>query len=151
MNKIKKIITTLLLIVALFAVSVQPALAAGNETWYNTKNYDYAFTFTDDNLTPYKTIGNSGELVMYGYFYKADSSSYSNIKLTAQIRDYPRGKVLGTTTVENIDYPISNFFVVKADVKKGQKVQIYFDASSINNPPGPYRKAYVNYTVYIAK
>lgn len=147
MNRIRRIITSFILIVAMISLSVQTASA--NETWKSGKNYNYSFSFTDDNLTPYKNIGTTGELVVYGYFVKADKASYSNIKLTAQIRDYSTGKTLASTTVKNTDYPITNMFMVTANVKKGQKIQLYFDASSINNPPGPYRKAHISYDVYI--
>ena len=144
---VKSVIACMMAMVMMCLVSVQPAMAA--ETWTIAgSNYDYDFTFVDDNLTPYKNIGDTGTLVVYGYFYKADSGA-SNIKLTVQIRDYPSGQVLAQTVVNNNNYPFSDNFNLSTSVYSGQKVQLYFDASSINNPPGFYRSAYVNYSVYI--
>lgn len=126
--------------------------AAANETWYiNHPNYEATYTLTDTNLTPYKIMGDSANLVIFGNFKKADTGN-SNIKLTVEIRDYPSGRVLtdAKTVVDNTNYPNTNMFFVSAKVYKGQKIQIFFDASSINNPPGFFRKAWVDYDAYLA-
>lgn len=148
-NYKKKIIISIFAVMMMCLTSVHPVIAA--ETWTIAGgNYDADYTFTDDNLTPYKIIGDTGTLVVYGYFFKDDSGD-SNIKLTAQIRDYPSGKILAQEVVENNDYPFSNNFMISTNVYSGQRIQLYFDASSINNPPGFYRKAYVNYSAYITE
>ena len=41
-------------------------------------------------------------------------------------------------------------FFITTQVTAGQKIQLFFDASSINNPPGFYRKAWVDYDAYLA-
>ena len=59
---------------------------AGNETWTGS-GFGGSYTFVDYNLTPVKTMGSSGTLVISGTFYGNDGySDVSPIKLTAQIR-----------------------------------------------------------------
>ncbi len=152
MNKIKKIITSVMLVIAMCVLTAQPALAAtNNEIWYidHYGNYKASYTFTDTNLTPYKIMGNTANLVVFGKFKKADTGR-SNIKLTVQIRDYPSGRVLDQMVVDNTNYPNTNMFFLATTVTAGQKIQLFFDASSINNPPGFYRKAWVDYDSYLA-
>ena len=121
---------------------------AGNETWTGS-GFGGAFRFTDYNLTPVKTMGQSGLLAITGYFYGDDGYADSvPIKLTFQIRD-TSGRVLATTVVEdtrNGNIP----FGVSCRVTAGQKIQLYMDASSIANPPGIYRSAYIGYNYYIS-
>ena len=116
---------------------------AGNETWTGS-GFGGAFRFTDYNLTPVKTMGQSGLLAITGYFYGDDGYADSvPIKLTFQIRD-TSGRVLATTVVEdtrNGNIP----FVISCSVSQGQKIQLFMDASSIGNPPGPTRSAYIAY------
>ncbi len=152
MSKIKKIITSVMLVMAMCVLTIQPAFAAtNNETWYidHDGNYKASYTLTDNNLTPYKIMGDTANLVVFGNFKKADTGS-SNIKLTVQIREYPSGRVLAQTVVNNTNYPNSNMFFITTQVTAGQKIQLFFDASSINNPPGFYRKAWVDYDAYLA-
>lgn len=151
MKKFKKIIASFILVLSMFVLYTQPAMAATNETWYinHDGNYHSEYTLTNNNLTPYKIMGDSANLVVFGDFCKADTGA-SNIKLTVEIRDYPSGRVLASTVVNNTNYPNSNMFFLYAPVSAGQKIQIFFDASSINNPPGFYRKAFVSYDSYLA-
>ena len=152
MSKIKKIITSAMLVMAICVLTIQPAFAAAkNETWYidHVGNYKASYTLTNNNLTPYKIMGDTANLVVFGDFKKADTGS-SNIKLTVQIREYPSGRVLAQTVVNNTNYPNSNMFFITTQVTAGQKIQLFFDASSINNPPGFYRKAWVDYDAYLA-
>lgn len=151
MKFVKKIIASMLAVMFCLG-SVQVAHAASEsratEVWYTGQTYDYSYTMEDTNTTPVKTLGNSGQLVIYGNFYKADSGA-SNIKLTAKILEYPSGRVLDEVVVNNNNYPFSDNFVLSTYIQSGTKVQLFFDASSINNPPGFYRKAHLNYTVYV--
>ena len=149
MKGIKKIITSLMLIMAICSCVFKTTLAATNDTWKANTSYNYGFTFTDDNLTPYKTCKDAGKLVISGNFKKADSGA-SNIKLTVELRAYSSGKVLKKTVVTNSSYPKTDYFMLSYDVSAGQKVQIYFDASSVDNPPGFLRKATVSYTAFIS-
>ena len=122
-------------------------LRAGNETWSGS-GFGGAYTFNNYNLTPVKTMGKSGRLLISGYFYGTDGyASSSPIALTVEIRS-TSGTVLGRTYVS--DNRSGNVpFAVSASVSAGQKIQLYFDASSIANPPGIYRSAYVYYNYAI--
>ena len=125
--------------------SVQPR--AGTETWYGS-GFGGSYRFTDYNLTPVKTMGNSGTLVISGSFYGDDGYANSSpIKLTAQIRS-TSGAVRASTVVVD-DRSGATGFVMSCRVTAGDKVQLYFDASSIANPPGIYRSAYVEYNYAI--
>ena len=116
---------------------------AGNETWTGS-GFGGAFSFVDYNLTPVKTMGKSGTLLISGYFYGNDGYADSSpIKLTFEIRS-TSGAVLARTIVpdtRNGNIP----FAVSCQVTKGQKVQLFMDASSIGNPPGRTRGAYISY------
>lgn len=121
--------------------SIQPR--AGTETWYGS-GFGGSYRFTDYNLTPVKTMGQSGTLVISGSFYGADGyANSSRIKLTAQIRS-TSGAVKSYTIVVD-DRSGSTPFTVSCPVSAGEKIQLYFDASSVANPPGIYRSAYVEY------
>ena len=122
-------------------------LRAGNETWTNS-GHGGDYTFNNNNLTPVKTMGKSGTLLISGYFYGTDGfASSSPIKLTVQIRS-----TSGTTLVSRsfVDDRSGNVpFSISVNVSAGQQVQLFFDASSIANPPGIYRSAYVYYNYAI--
>ena len=116
---------------------------AGVETWYKGSRTVGSFNMTDDNLTPVNTIGESGTLDVWFTFYRSDQYSSSPIKLTFQIRNATTGQVYGTVVAyEGQD--VGGGIVIR-NVPAGTKIQLYFDASSISNPPGPYRQAYITY------
>ena len=125
--------------------SIQPR--AGTETWYGS-GFGGSYRFTDYNLTPVKTMGQSGTLVISGSFYGDDGYANSSpIKLTAQIRS-TSGAVRASTVVVDTRAGYIHF-TVSCPVSSGDKIQLYFDASSIANPPGIYRSAYVEYNYAI--
>ena len=159
-KRIKRLLVGLVATASMLIATVSPALAAdvketesevtdsvilraGNETWTGS-GFGGAYTFTNNNLTPVKTMGKSGRLLISGYFYGTDGfASSSPIALTVEIRN-TSGAVLGRTYVN--DNRSGNVpFAVSASVSAGQQIQLFFDASSIANPPGIYRSAYVNY------
>ena len=120
---------------------------AGNETWTGS-GFGGAFRFTDYNLTPVKTMGSTGTLLISGYFYGDDGSADSSpIKLTFQIRS-TSGSVKSQTIVPDTrNGEIS--FSTSCHVNKGEQVQLFMDASSIANPPGILRSAYIAYNYYL--
>lgn len=119
---------------------------AGNETWTGS-GFGGAYRFTDYNLTPVKTAGQSGTIVIYGSFSGDDGySDVSPIKLTAQIRNTSGGVKASSVTVDNRSGATT--FSVSAYVSRGEQFQLYFDASSIANPPGIYRSATISYSYY---
>ena len=116
---------------------------AGNETWTGS-GFGGAYRFTDYNLTPIKTMGSSGTLLIYGSFYGDDGySDVSPIKLTAQIRN--TNGTVRTETVRVDDRSGHVSFAMSCSVSKGDQIQLFFDASSVANPPGILRSAYVTY------
>ena len=116
---------------------------AGNETWTGS-GFGGAYRFTDYNLTPVKTMGSSGTLVISGTFYGDDGySDVSPIQLTAQIRSTSGAVRAQTVRVDDRSGAVS--FSVSCSVSRGDQIQLFFDASSIANPPGIYRSAYVSY------
>lgn len=109
-------------------------LYAGTETWYPGSALAGDYTFTNNNTTPVKTMGGSGTLEISGNFYGADGyASASPIKLTVRIQS-TSGTVLASTIAVD-DRSGSTPFAVSCPVSQGQKVQIFFDASSVSNPP----------------
>lgn len=116
---------------------------AGNETWTGS-GLGGNYTFNNYNLTPIKTMGKSGTLLIHGSFYGADGFATSSpIKLTVEIRT--TSGVVKARTVVTDDHSGAAAFSVAATVSAGEQIQLYFDASSIANPPGIYRSAHVLY------
>lgn len=127
-----------------------PSIAprAGAETWTGS-GFGGAYTFYDYNLTPVKTMGNSGTLLVYGNFHCADGFASSHpIALTVQIRN-TAGRVLEYTSIVD-SLSGSTPFAVSYHVNAGDKIQLYFDASSVGAQPGIYRSAYVEYSYIIS-
>ena len=82
-------------------VSATAETRAGNETWTGS-GFGGAYTFTDYNLTPVKTMGESGTLLIHGSFYGNDGyANVSPIKLTAQIRNTAGGVKAQTVVVDD--------------------------------------------------
>lgn len=116
---------------------------AGTETWTGS-GLGGNYTFNNYNLTPVKTMGKSGTLLIYGSFYGDDGfASSSTIKLTVQIRSTSGAVKAETIRVDN--HSGSTSFTLSAPVYAGEQIQLYFDASSVANPPGIYRSAHVTY------
>ena len=161
-KKLKRLLISLVVSATMLVTTVCPAFAAeetttvetetvspraGTETWTGS-GFGGAYTFNNYNLTPVKTMGKSGRLLISGYFYGTDGyASSSPIVLTVEIRT-TSGTVLGRTTV--YDNRSGNVpFAVSANVTAGQQIQLFFDASSVANPPGIYRSAFVAYNFYL--
>ena len=116
---------------------------AGNETWTGS-GLAGNYTFRDYNLTPIKTMGKSGTLLIYGSFYGDDGyADVSPIQLTAQIRS--TSGAVKTSTVRVDDRSGATSFSISCPVSYGEQIQLFFDASSVANPPGIYRSAHVTY------
>lgn len=159
--KIKRFLVALVAGATMLVTSVAPVFAAtdsdvsvesvepraGTETWTGS-GFGGAYTFNDYNLTPVKTMGKSGTLLISGYFYGNDGYASSHpIVLTVQIRD-ENGQILdgGRAYTRVIDTRNGNIpFAVSANVYAGQRIQLYLDASSAYSSPGIYRSAYVAY------
>lgn len=116
---------------------------AGTETWTGS-GLGGNYTFRDSNLTPVKTMGKSGTLLIYGSFYGDDGyADVSPIKLTAQIRS--TSGTVKSQTIRTDNRSGSTSFSMSATVYAGEQIQLFFDASSVANPPGILRSAHVTY------
>lgn len=116
---------------------------AGNETWTGS-GLAGNYTFNNYNLTPVKTMGKSGTLLIHGSFYGDDGFATSSpIQLTVEIRTTSGAVKARTIRVD--DHSGATSFSVSAPVSAGEQIQLYFDASSVANPPGIYRSAHVEY------
>lgn len=158
MNKIKtnlkKMLTCLTLVIAMLVTTI-PAHAAGPEDWYSGKGPEENIRVTNNNLTPVKTIKNTGTLTIKyltlpckpGYTHCSCSDcepwSYPPVKATVQIREAYTGRVLASSTTGEMDLHAQ----VSAHVQAGTKVQIFFDVSTKDGyqRPGAYRKAHFSY------
>lgn len=167
----RSILSVVLALVLALSTAVVPAFAAETDSTtstsiettssdvtraagevYNMYDPHYAhYTITNNNTTPYKVMGASGTINIVGRFKKADSASYSNVRLLIQIRDYNTGAVLAQVEPSNASYPDWDTIVINADVYAGQKIYFFFDVSSVNNPPGPYRMAEVEYEAWLSE
>lgn len=157
MKRFRKVFCSLLLVAATLVtgtttfnpvtVSASTIDARSSSVWYLGGETVGSFTVTNDNLTPIKTIGDSGKLFIWTEYSRADS--YSPIVVTAQIRDYDTGKILDS--VRYYEGQTENERTLCCDVTKGQRIQIYWDISSQYNSPGVYRKANITYGYVIYK
>ena len=135
----------LVTVLAITAFSTQ-AFAAGVETWYASWVSEGTFTVSNNNLTPVKTMGVSGTLHIVAQVSgrsDLEPSGCPPVKLTVQVRDLS-GNVLASGSVSE-DAAIPQVHI-NLPVTAGQKVQIFFDISSVSyNPNGNYRIADVGY------
>lgn len=152
MTKFKKIFCSLFLVLAMIlgtTTAYAVETRSGSETWYLGQATVGSFVVENDNLTPVKTIGDDGDLFVWTEFSRADSSSYSPIVVTAELRDYDTGAVLDRVQYKEGE-PIDRTLYYQ-NAKKGQRIQVYWDISSQYNPPGPYRKANITYGYILFK
>ncbi len=95
---------------------------AGTETLYKGGGLLGSFTLAGTNLTPIKTMGDSGKLRVYGTAYSDNGGKPWHIKV--QLIDYQTGGVLNET-VSIYPEDSGQVFSVSLDVVKGQRLQIY--------------------------
>lgn len=124
------------MVLSIFAV---PASAAGVETWYATYNpvYEDEFYFAGYNLTPVKTMGDSGTLLI-GVDVDLTDGNPNPAIITVQIRS-TSGTVLASGSIStSVPWP---HIQVETPVTAGQKVQIYVGVYT----NGVYRSGYISY------
>jgi hypothetical protein len=136
-----------LLMVLLVCASTLSAQAGGVETWYYGVGSTEFINITDYNITPVKTIGDTGNLTLvFGFSSKRNGIDeptwYPPVKITAQIRSASSGAVLAQTIFEE---GTGTTFTLSKYLTAGTQIQIFIDVSSLYNPPGPYRKAGISY------
>lgn len=147
----KHLLMSIVLTLSLCVTSAIPAFAANNneitpysvnQVWEKGVHDVGAFTMTDTNLTPQKTMGASGHLIVCGAFMPKDDIGSLALKVTV----YNRTK--GTSVTNDFIYNEGHLFALEMNVSQGDILQIFFDAHTApggSNPTGAYRKAYVSY------
>ncbi len=158
MKKIIKRFITAVLVMSMFCIiSSTSAFAeetnstgietrAGVETWVYGNHWVGEFNMTNTNMTPQKTMGTSGHLIVYGVFNPNDNIG----NLALDITIYNRTN--GTSSTRTYEHNSGHVYAVDMNVHQGDVLQIYFDAhtaSGHSNPSGAYRKANVtlNYSL----
>ena len=135
----------LVTVMAITAFSTQ-AFAAGVETWYSGWVEENTMTVHNYTITPVKTMGVSGTLHLVAEVEgrpDLEPSGCPPVKLTVQVRDL-NGNVLASGVI-NEDAAAPQVHI-NLPVTAGQKIQIFFDISSVSyNPNGNYRYADVTY------
>lgn len=152
LSKTKRRLLGILLSAVMIFTCISPvtAFAAGTETWYKNGGYPGtqvgSFNCVNNNLSPVKTIGQSGYLYIWGTAEKSDPYA-GNVVTTVEIRSYTTGGTLASTRsyAINPEGTLHYFETPHIYVTAGQQIRIFFDVSSISNPPGPYRQAYISY------
>lgn len=141
----RKLLSVALVCILVLSCTTQ-AFAAGEETWGYTTQLVQAgyFNFKDTNLTPVKTIDHTGTLTVAVSFFQRTDASSSPVKLTVQVRR------AGTSTVlaQDVYYEtVGDGGAFSLQVQKGDRIQIFFDASTVDGYPKPgyTRSACVNY------
>ena len=156
MIKVNKIIVILLTAIALAVCSVCPVYALeGYDNWKSIGEYNndaemphYFHIFEDCGVLARGVANSNGYLLIDGDFNKYDDGA-SGVRLTIEVRDADTHETLLTITADNTDISAPTRFRDLVPVHKNQKIELFFDASSIDNPPGFYRWAAVEYTVII--
>lgn len=143
-NKFMSFIVFFTIFMVIFSV---PVSAAGRETWYGNWVNEPTMIITNNNLTPEKTMGQSGTLHIAASIKgrpDLEPSGCPKVKLTVEIRD-ARGHVLASgSTREDAFIPQVH---LSLHVNKGQKVYVFFDVSSVSkNPNRNYRVGEVSYS-----
>ncbi len=135
---------SLVLIISAFS---SQAFAAGVETWYSDWVDEPTMTVTNNNLTPVKTMGVSGNLHIAAAVTgrpDLEPAGCPKVKMTVEIRDLS-GNVLAKGEVREDDFMPQVHLTIP--VTAGQKIQVFFDVSSVSyNPNGNYRIANISYS-----
>lgn len=146
----KKVLTLMMSIVMLLACVIPVRVsAAGTETLPVGEYYVGNFTFTDQNLTPVKTMPSGAQDLYFKIlFTKASTDAgIGPVKLTVQIRDENGNVLLNETMIDQSGwvgaqyYRYTTLVTSRISVSPGQKIQIWFDASSVDylQSNGAYR------------
>lgn len=147
---ISLVLTLALMLSSIFSIN---AFAAGIEDLKPGYNDIGSFTFTDTNTTPVKTV--LGTHVDFGVTWRVADGYYGipnidkgigEVKLTLKILDANTGAVLAGP-ITHIRQPEEDTWflstVISANVYYGQKVRVWFDASSVGPSNGNFRSVHV--------
>ena len=117
--------------------------AAGVETWERGYVYNVGgFTFTNTNTTPTKTINGENLSLILGWKKASTDRGIGDVKLTVQILDSTTGNPLTSKLQYYFEDDGSGYSWVNltlSNLNYGQKIKIWFDASSVGSSNGNYR------------
>ena len=137
-RKSMRFLTVLALICAMvLSIASTPVSAAGVETWYSQFKYEPSFPINGYNLTPVKTMGVSGELLVGAWMSTTDNSTTPAV-FTLEVRS-TSGAVLARDTVTSTGRAHVS---ISLNVTVGQKVKIYTGIYTNNSA----RKGEVDYS-----
>lgn len=151
-----RLVICLALVFSMSCANVMPTFAAGVETWGDKTAVGPTehIRVTDYSWTPLKTMGRDGYLSINNFTYKCapgycgckdqEPSGWSHIKVYIKIVDIDTGAILGEQTFGTHQI-ISDKVTTRNPVHKGQRIKVFFDVSSVDNPPGPFRKAHIDF------
>lgn len=122
---------------------VAPLTIGGTETWIGSDRSN-EFTFYGNNLTPVKTIGQTGKLYLYVCFTNLGTP----VKLRIQIRDADTQEVMDYRTIGPTDY-YENDTTMIYPVEKGDRIQISFRVYDANGNYDDDRPLRIVYGYYI--
>lgn len=139
----------LILVLAMSIVGIASASAAGPEDlrpgWYNIG----AFTFTNVNTTPVKTV--LGTSVSFDILWRPSEEDLGNgfQKLTIQVIDADTGAPLSPRYTSEMGYDDCWYWGITTPeiaVNYGQRIQVWFDVSTLNpaEANGYYCTAYIH-------
>lgn len=155
-SKLSRIIVALALLIATIATTVQPAFAAGTETWSAWQGYVGEMRVKDSATTYVKTMGHTGTIRLSIHFYRCNGNescnrsdkeptSYPPVRVTCDIYT-TSGEFLGSGYMDetlSLDFNVVTNRVLNA----GEQIYMVFDVSTQPGytAPGPYRKAHIQY------
>lgn len=143
-----RVFTVLVSLIIMFGACAIPTSAAGVEDlpqgWYDIG----AFTFTDTNLTPVKTV--LGDQVRFQISWRIadEDQGCGHERLTVQVRDADTGAPLSPYYVSDMGYDDCWYWTLDIptiSVATGQEIQVWFDVSTKNpaEANGNFRTAHV--------
>lgn len=140
-RKSMRFLTVLALICAMvLSIASTPVSAAGVETWYKGSVTEETMYTTGTNLTPLKTMGDSGKLTIIANFKLTDSSDLAYCVL--EIRD--SANTLLVLKHADAHMYTTRTLVASINVTQGQQLHIFTNVYDPNTFAG--RQAEIVYT-----
>lgn len=119
---------------------------AGVETLPYGQHSIGAFTFTDTNLTPVKTVAGTKVQFLIGFRKASNDAGIGQVKLKVQIRD-ASGSAISPVWEYTPDPDSIATSIVTPELNlgyAGRRIQIWLDASSVGASNGNYRSLYIS-------
>lgn len=149
-----RFIACLTLITAMIITSAVPTFAAGQEDWGADYGPWEKMRVTNNNTTLPKTIKQSNTLYIDmfvqackdGYCDCSDRelASYPSVKVHVILRNVDTKEVVGEDWIPET-FAFSRTIKTKRPLRYNERIELFTDVCSVGNPPGPYRKAHIEY------